>query len=181
MASLIGATTGGIGSIIGGLAGSLLQGISNSNQISQQQKLTAIQTKAQEELMDYQQQQQLQMWKETNYPAQVQQLIEAGLNPALLYGKGGGGGTTTGGSMPSVTGGTAQNNFGAILANGEQAAALGIQQAQIANINADTKLKETQATNISGAQTDLQKQKLTAIQTKAQEELMDYQQQQQLS
>ena len=42
--SLLGATTGGIGSIIGGLAGSLLQGISNSNQISQQQKLTAIQT-----------------------------------------------------------------------------------------------------------------------------------------
>lgn len=39
---------------------------------------------------------QYQMWLKTNYPGQVEQLKKAGLNPALLYGKGGGSGATTG-------------------------------------------------------------------------------------
>jgi hypothetical protein len=44
---------------------------------------------------------QMDMWNKTGYEAQVQQLKNAGLNPGLLYGKGGPGGTTgsqTGGS-----------------------------------------------------------------------------------
>ena len=40
---------------------------------------------------------QYDMWKKTNYPAQMKMLKEAGLNAGLLYGQGGGGGTTTGG------------------------------------------------------------------------------------
>ena len=42
--------------------------------------------------------QQLAMWNETNYGAQVSHLEAAGLNPALMYGAGGGGGSTTAGS-----------------------------------------------------------------------------------
>lgn len=48
---------------------------------------------------------QMQTWKETNFPAQMKMLREAGLNPALLYGTSGGGGGSTagssGGSSPS--------------------------------------------------------------------------------
>tara|TARA_B110001452_G_scaffold243599_1_gene227140 strand:+ start:3202 stop:4191 length:990 start_codon:yes stop_codon:yes gene_type:complete len=39
---------------------------------------------------------QMDMWNKTNFPEQVAKLKEAGLNPALLYGKQGAGGTTTG-------------------------------------------------------------------------------------
>ena len=37
---------------------------------------------------------QMDTWNKTNYPAQVKMLQEAGMNPALLYGKGGSGGVT---------------------------------------------------------------------------------------
>jgi hypothetical protein len=40
------------------------------------------------------QQLQQETWERTNYPAQVKMLQEAGMNPALLYGKGGSGGVT---------------------------------------------------------------------------------------
>jgi hypothetical protein len=51
---------------------------------------------------------QFEMWKKTNYPAQVEQMLKAGINPATLYGKGGAGGTTTGSqSGGSAAGGNA--------------------------------------------------------------------------
>ncbi len=39
---------------------------------------------------------QMDIWNDTNYGAQKQHMIDAGLNPALMYGLGGGGGSTTG-------------------------------------------------------------------------------------
>ena len=39
---------------------------------------------------------QYEMWRKTNYPAQVGMMNKAGLNPALMYGLGGGAGTTAG-------------------------------------------------------------------------------------
>ena len=50
---------------------------------------------------------QFDMWNKTNYGAQVKHMLEAGLNPALMYGSAGQGGTTgsqTGGSAPSGSG-----------------------------------------------------------------------------
>ena len=44
---------------------------------------------------------QMEMWEKTNYPAQIAMLKQAGLNPSLMYAKGGQGGQTgsqTGGS-----------------------------------------------------------------------------------
>ena len=48
--------------------------------------------------------------EKTNYPAQVQQLKKAGLNPALMYGTAGAGGQTAA-AMPSANGGNGGNNF----------------------------------------------------------------------
>ena len=90
---------------------------------------------------------QLDLWQKTNYPAQVEQLNKAGLNPALLYGKGGGGGGTTASANtvnnPAPTAQRPmeiQQLIGLVLQNE-------LQQAQIKNINADTKGKEIDNTN----------------------------------
>ena len=57
-------------------------------------KLMDIQFRNQMALDKYGQELQLDMWNKTGYPAQVAMLKEAGLNPALLYSKGGTPGTT---------------------------------------------------------------------------------------
>ena len=52
---------------------------------------------------------QMEMWENTNYPAQVEQIKKAGLNPAMLYGQSGGGATVTGSGGASVGGGSASD------------------------------------------------------------------------
>ena len=132
---------------IGAGLGLLLGKENDRRQINQQQKLTDMQVQAQKNLTDYNRASQLQMWKDTNYGAQVQQMKQAGINPALLYGGGGGGGTTANVSTGSVSGASAP-------VGGHEAidvAGMGIQyqllEAQKANIEADTKLKEADAAN----------------------------------
>lgn len=80
------AASGGVGAILG-LA---LEGHNDRRQIRQQRELGKLQLGFDKEMTDYSFQKQLQMWKDTNYKAQVEQMEEAGLNPALLYGMGGG-------------------------------------------------------------------------------------------
>ena len=74
--------------------------------------------KNQMKLMDLQKQHQMQLnlqgqkiqqetWENTNYPAQMKMLEEAGLNPSLLYGKGGAGGVTGSQGGGSAAGGQA--------------------------------------------------------------------------
>ena len=55
-------------------------------------------------MMNYGMQKQLEMWQNTSYPAQVELMRKAGINPALMYGMGGGGGQTTGNATGNVTG-----------------------------------------------------------------------------
>ena len=52
----------------------------------------ALQAKYNKEQADYSQQLALDMWNKTNYEEQVKHMQAAGLNPALLYSKGGAGG-----------------------------------------------------------------------------------------
>ena len=47
------------------------------------------------EMAKYSQELNKEMWEYTNYENQVKELEKAGLNPALLYGKGGGSGAST--------------------------------------------------------------------------------------
>lgn len=85
----------------------------------------------------------LQMWKDTNYAAQREQMEKAGLNVGLMYGKGGGGGATTGspgGNQPTISQ-SPKVDPGMALQQGMQMA---MQQAQIDNIKADTDKKKAE-------------------------------------
>lgn len=83
----IGIGLGAIGQIGGWL------GLGNSQQIKQQQKLTDIQTEANKELASYTSDLQKTMYDYTynknTYSAMKNQMIDAGLNPALMYAGGG--------------------------------------------------------------------------------------------
>ena len=80
--------------LIGTGMGLLLEGHNDRRQLRQQEKLQNLEIKGSKELTDYNAAKQLEMWKATNYPAQVEQMKLAGLNPALAYGMGGAGGVT---------------------------------------------------------------------------------------
>ena len=77
--------------------------------------------------MELQRKMQMQMWEETNYAAQVEQLKKAGLSIGLMYGEGGAGGTTTGAGATGVSAPSAPSGMG--LIGGTQLAS------QIANID----------------------------------------------
>lgn len=77
-------------------------------QYVRQRGLMGIQMVNQKELNEQAQRLSMKTWEETNYPAQVKMLKEAGLNPGLMYAKGGVGGTTQTGSGGSASMGTVQ-------------------------------------------------------------------------
>ena len=66
---------------------------------------------------------QMQMWDDTNFAAQVEQLKKAGLSIGLMYGNGGAGGATTAGGQGSGPGNPGTNAVGM----GLQAKALELQ------------------------------------------------------
>ena len=83
---------------------SMLGGFIGANSQHQRQKgLMGIQHKNQMALNRQGQRMQMDMWKNTSYPAQLKMMKEAGLSPGLMYGGGPGQGGTTG----SQTGGSA--------------------------------------------------------------------------
>ena len=82
--------TGGIGAVAGMGLNMLDEALfgkkRRKQQLEQQQKLTDMQVAGNKELMDLGHKQQMQMWEDTNYAAQREQLRKAGLNPAMIYG-----------------------------------------------------------------------------------------------
>lgn len=74
-------------------------------QYKNQKKLMGIQYQNQRNLNQQGSDLQYDMWNKTNYPAQLEMMKKAGLNPGLMYGLGGGSGTTTG----SQSGGSASS------------------------------------------------------------------------
>jgi len=138
--------------LLGGLTGMIFHGYEDRRQLKQQEKLQQIQIEGQRAMSDYNYSKQLQMWKDTNYQAQMEELKKAGLNPALLYGMGGGGGQTTGsGSGGSVQGATAATGQMGIVSQSMQ---LSLMDAQRKNIEADTKLKNVDADKRAGVDTE---------------------------
>jgi hypothetical protein len=93
-------------------------------------------------MADYNMNKELEMWKNTSYPAQMDMLKEAGLNPALMYGMGGGGGVTTGSPSTNVSSGEAPKGGGEAMGMGIEMMNLQLMKAQKENIEADTKNKE---------------------------------------
>lgn len=128
-------------SVLGTIMGLATAGWQDRRQLEQQRKLQELQEAGNKKMADYQQKLAMQMWEQTNYPAQVEQLKLAGLNPGLLYGKSGGGGTTANASVGSVSGGTASSGQGEIM----QGIGLMQQQQQMRLQNAQIKVLESQA------------------------------------
>src|ERR1044072_4182703 len=92
------------GAGVGTKLGLALENHNDQRQYEQQQRLQELQIQGQKDMADYNRNNQIKMWEATNYPAQVNQLKLAGLNPGLMYGMGGGGGTTVGNATGSVSG-----------------------------------------------------------------------------
>ena len=132
--------------LAGGAIGGITSAINTQQQLGLQSNLMEMQDRYNAIQTARNTQAQLDLWQKTNYPAQVEQLNKAGLNPALLYGKGGGGGTTASANTVNNPAPTAQRPMeiqqlmGLALQNE-------LQKAQIKNINADTKGKEINNAN----------------------------------
>lgn len=136
------------GGLLGAGMGLLLEGHNDRRQIRQQQKLTDMQSLANQQQALFNYEQQMKMWKETNYAAQMEQLKRAGLNPGLLYGISGGGGATTNAAQASgVNTGQAPSGGGEIIGLAMQQMQLGLMSAQRANIEADTMNKQADTAN----------------------------------
>jgi hypothetical protein len=101
------------------------------DQLEQQQALTDMQSKANLGLMKDSYKEQLNMWNKTNAEAQIAHYKAAGLNPALMYAKGGAGGSTGSGSA-SVGGGNASDETSRKMAN-IQSAGMGLQMQKAAS------------------------------------------------
>lgn len=123
--------------------GLLFAGPKRKAQLKTAKGLQELQIKGNKELTDYNMAKQLEMWKNTSYPAQMEMMKQAGLNPALMYGMGGGGGQTAQVAQGSVGGQGAETpkastgNEGMGLMIGQ----MGLLKAQKENIEADTKQK----------------------------------------
>lgn len=132
-------------SVVGAGLGMVMRGWEDRQQLKQQKKLQALEIGGQKEMTDYNYGKQMQMWKDTNYGAQMGELKSAGLNPGLMYGMGGGGGVTTGGGGGgNVSGATAKGGGGEAQAMAATVAQLGLMRAQKENIEADTANKKAE-------------------------------------
>lgn len=130
--------------IMGGLTGMLFAGYNDRRQMKQQTKLQNLQIAGDKELTDYNFNKELQMWKDTGYGPQMQQLKEAGLNPALIYGTGGSGGMTTDIKPGQVNGADAPKGGGEVMGMAIASMQMQLMNAQRKNIEADTQNKEAQ-------------------------------------
>lgn len=109
-AAVAGGAGGSVGEQIGYGIGQLtgFNKALDKRQIRQQQALTDMQSKANLALTKESYKEQQKLWDNTNLEAQTAHAKAAGLNPALLYAKGGAGGSTGSGTA-SVGGGQAAN------------------------------------------------------------------------
>ena len=113
------------------------------------------------------------LWDYTNYENQVKHLEAAGLNPALLYGKGGGGGASAAGASPMGVSAVGGNEVAAGAGYMSSASQMGI---TLADIVANIKLKDsqTQANRASATKDNAEAAKTAGIDTQlaqAQEKL----------
>lgn len=98
--ALIGAGMGMVASTIG-----KKQGASAADkQYAYEQKYQRDQWMYNEDSADRAQARSMAMWDYTNYGNQKKHMVEAGLNPALMYGQGGGGGVSANGPQAAGTG-----------------------------------------------------------------------------
>lgn len=129
----------------------------DDRQYKQQQRLTNLQYAANYDLMKASYEEQKNLWDSTNMEAQIAHMKKAGLNPGLMYAKGGTGGSTGGGSA-SVGGGQAPNSAQLKNADTSQLMAgmgmmklqseIKLNEAQANKLNADAKTTEESRSNL---------------------------------
>lgn len=136
----------------GGLMGAIFGGMNDRRQIKQQGKLNQLQEESSKRMMDYQNIKAMDMWQKTNYSAQLAEMKKAGLSTGLMYGGSGPGGATTGSASSSIGGGQAPAGGGEVQTMAMQ---LGLQQAQIENIKANTEKTKIEAAKTAGVDTEL--------------------------
>jgi hypothetical protein len=141
-------------SIGGSLLGMIGQNARARRQHNRQKELMNIQLGNQKELNQQGHELQYDMWNKTNYGAQKNHMLEAGLNPALMYGMSGGGGTTTG----SQGGGSAQGGNASAPMDIGNALQIGLMKSQIALANSQAGKNVAETTKISGVDTESGKQ-----------------------
>lgn len=130
--------------------GIAMQPIKNKQQLKQARRLQDLQLEGDATRLQRNQAAALQMWKDTNYSAQMEELEKAGLNPGLIYGMSGGGGATasvTPGGGGGQAAGVAQESKGG-QGMGLMAGQMALLEAQKENIEADTRNKEAENPNI---------------------------------
>lgn len=129
------------------------QGINDRRQIEQQEKLNAQQARYDDAAAQKNYIRQMDLWNKTGYVGQMKQLKEAGLNPALIYAKGGAGGTTQAAAVnrqaPSAPSGGME-----ITQATAQAMQMAMLQAQIENTKADTEKKKVETVKTGGVDTE---------------------------
>lgn len=124
----------------------------DARQLEQQRELQALQIAGQKEMGKFNQGLALDMWNKTNYEAQVQHMRNAGLNVGLMY-KGSGQGGTTSTPTGNVTGGTAAAGSGEIGMGMQLGMQMKMQEAQIANIEANTAKTKVDTAKTAGVDT----------------------------
>lgn len=90
---------------------------------------------------DYSQQLNKEMWEYTGYGNQKRQMVEAGLNPALMYGQGGGGGQSASGANMQGATAIAPMGLQVALQAEQMRAQTQLIQAQTAKVESDTMLQ----------------------------------------
>ena len=142
--------------------GLLLQGINDRRQLRQQEKLQNLQIKGDKQLTDYNFMKQMDIWKNTNYPAQMAMLRAAGLNPALIY-ENGGAGASTNITQGNVAGASAPTGGGEIMQMMGMGLTRDLQLAQIENIKATTEKTKAETAKTAGVDTQLAQQTIEGI------------------
>lgn len=134
--------------------------ISNEQNMRNQEELNKDQFMYQLALNKQGQRLGMQTWKATSYPAQVEMMKQAGLNPALMYGQGGGSGGTT--STPSGGGASGSQaprlDFGTIMDIGIAKSQIDLNQANATKAINEADLTAGATKDKTIAETELLKQ-----------------------
>lgn len=140
--------------IVGTGLGMLTQNSRAKKQHNRQKELMGLQMGNQKSLNEHGHKLQMDMWNKTNYGAQKNHMLEAGLNPALMYGMSGGGGTTTG----SQSGGSAQGGNASAPMDIGNALQMGLMKSQIELAKSQAVKNTAEADKIKGIDTESSKQ-----------------------
>lgn len=145
--------------------GLILGGINDRRQVRQQERLQDLQVKGQMRMTDYNMRKQKELWEATSYPAQVEMMNKAGINPALMYGSAGSGGSTAI-AQGSVQGGSAPTGGHELQDVKGMGLSLQMLQAQKRLLETQADKNEAEANATKGVNTQATVQSITESQTR---------------